>query len=268
MVQVGKRGRQRQRKSIIFGTLILLVVIGIAAGAIYYQVTRTRPLDADSLCPADGPAGHYVLLLDTTDPLTFTQDKAFKVMLLDLVNTRIPEGYLFSVFALGEDFKSTADPLIELCNPGSDKDQSQFTANLERRKRQYQERFVGPLIKQSEALMSTQSAKTSPIFEMLQLVGINAFRKHNIKGERRLVIVSDMLQNTDQFTMYKEIGDYPTFARTDYGRRTQPDLQGVQIELHYLMNTPKLQTRRNLDFWEALFNKAGARVVAVRPLEG
>jgi len=42
----------------------------------------------------------------------------------------------------------------------------------------------------------------------------------------------------------------------------------VEVELHYLMNAPQLQTKRNLKFWEDYFNKAGARIVAVRPLEG
>ena len=46
------------------------------------------------------------------------------------------------------------------------------------------------------------------------------------------------------------------------------ELRDVEVELHYLMNTPHLQTNRNLQFWIDYFNKAGARIVAVRPLEG
>jgi len=34
------------------------------------------------------------------------------------------------------------------------------------------------------------------------------------------------------------------------------------------MNTPQLQTQRQLKFWEEWFAAAGARIVAVQPMEG
>jgi len=268
MAQRGRRARQRQAKEIILGTLGFLLVLGIIGFVAYYINTRPPGLDKETLCPADGPIGHFVLLVDKTDPLTFTQKEAFTVTLKELVDKRIPEGYLLSVFVLGEDFKETAKPLIERCNPGSGRDKSEFTENVRQLKKQYQEGFIEPLLKQSNALHATQPAKFSPIFEMMQLVAINGFKKHDIKGERRLVVLSDMLQNTPQFSMYKGPVDYAAFALSPYGQKTQLELRGVEVELHYLMNSPQLQTKRNLKFWEDYFDKAGARIVAVRPLEG
>ena len=268
MAQLGRRARQRHTKAIVFGTLVILLVLGVAASVTYFMMTRSESLDKDTLCPAKGPTGHYVLLVDKTDPLTFTQKEAFTVTLRELIEKRIPEGYLLSVFVLGEDFKENAKPLVELCNPGTGQDKSELTANLRQLKRQYQDGFLGPLLKQSEALMAPQPAKASPIFEMMQLVAINGFRKHGVKGELRLIVMSDMLHNTPQFSMYKGPVDYPAFASSTYGQKTQLELRGVEVEIHYLMNTPQLQTKRNLKFWEDYFNKAGARIVAVRPLEG
>ena len=68
--------------------------------------------------------------------------------------------------------------------------------------------------------------------------------------------------------MYKGPVDYPTFASSVYGQKSQIQLNGVDVEIHVLMNTPRLQTKRNLKFWEDYFEKAGARIVAVRPMEG
>jgi hypothetical protein len=268
MAQLGRRARQRRSNELIFGTLGFLLFLGIIGGVAYYMMSRPAGLDKGSLCPASGPAGHYVLVVDKTDPLTFTQKEAFAVVLRDLVEKRVPEGYLLSVFVLGEDFKENAKPLIERCNPGSGRDKSEFTENLRQLEKQYQEGFLEPLLKQSDALLATQPAKFSPIFEMMQLVAINGFRKHDVKGERRLVVMSDMLQNTTQFSMYKGPVDYAAFASSPYGQKAHLDLQGVEVEIHYLMNSPQLQTRRNQKFWEDYFDKAGARIVAVRPLEG
>ena len=267
MAKLGRRAKQRQTMDILLGTLALLVVGTIIGAVIYYMSTRPKEL-APNMCPADGPMGHIVLLVDKTDPLTFTQQQAFTVILRELIEKRIPEGYLFSVFVLGEDFKKNAAPVVELCNPGNGSGKSELTANIQRLRRQYEERFVEPLLKQSDALLASQAAETSPIFEMMQLVGINAFRKHDVKGERRLIVMSDMLQNTQYFSMYKGPVDYVAFAESEYGKKSQLELHNVEVELHYLMNAPQLQTKRNLKFWEEYFSKAGARIVAVRPLEG
>ena len=268
MSQYGRRAKQRRIRELIFGTLAFLLGGTVLAGVAYYMMFRPSGINPHTLCPADGPTGHYVLLVDKTDPLNFTQKLAFTVIFRGLIEKQVPEGYLLSVFALGEDLKENATPIVELCNPGNETGKSGLTANLKKLKRQYEDRFVEPLLKQADALLGKQPAKASPIIEMIQLVGINAFRKHNIKGERRLIIMSDMLQNTPQMSMYRGTVDFARFAATDYGKKMLSELRDVEVELHYLMNTPHLQTNRNLQFWIDYFNKAGARIVAVRPLEG
>jgi hypothetical protein len=117
-------------------------------------------------------------------------------------------------------------------------------------------------------MIAIEPAKNSPILEMIQIVGLNGFRKHDISGERRLFIMSDMLHNTPQFSMYRDRQEYLVFSDSDYGRKAHSELNGVDVELYYLINTPKLQTRRNLKFWEDYFDASGARIIKVRPLEG
>jgi hypothetical protein len=268
MPLASRRQAARARREVLLGALALFAALAIAGAAAWaWYEHPSDALDAH-LCPAGGPLGHYVLLVDKTDPLTFTQKQAFQVRLRDLVEKRTPRGYLLSVFVLGESFRDTAQPLAELCNPGDGSDRSALTANLAHLRRQYDERFIAPLMAEADALQSATPEKTSPIFEMLQLVGINAFQAHAVKGERRLIVMSDLLQNTPQFSMYHGTLDFDAFARSDYGRKVQAQLPGVDVELDVLLNTPALQTRRNLKFWEDWFDRAGARVVRVDPLEG
>ena len=267
MARLGKREQERRRREFILASVAIAVVLCVAAGAGYFLYARQDGID-QMLCPAGGPLGHYVLLVDKTDPLNFTQKAALEVTLNELIEEQLPEGYLLSVFVLGEDFKVTAAPLVELCNPGTGADKSKWTSNQRKLKRQYEKQFVEPLRKQTQALVASTPAKASPIFEMMQLVGINGFRKHHTDGDRRLIIVSDMLHHTQNYSMYSGAIDYSAFSSSDYGRKAQADLQGITVEIHYLMNTPKLQTKRNLKFWEDYFEAAGARITAVHPLEG
>jgi hypothetical protein len=268
MVAKSRRQRERSMRIYLWSAVLLAFIVAVFGLVGYGIANREAPLDAKTMCPNSGPLGHYVLLVDKTDPLTFTQRQAFTVTVTELVEKRVPKGYLLSVFVLDEDFKTTAMPLVELCNPGSGQDKSEMTSNLKKLRAQYETKFLQPVLAQVDAMVSTKPANASPIFEMLQLVGINGYRKHGVKGERRLVIVSDMLQNTPQFSMFKSgpTPDFQTFSASDYGRKTHNELERVDVELHYLLHTPALQTKRNLQFWMDYFNKSGARVVAVRPL--
>lgn len=267
MARIGRRAQQRRNLQIVLTVLLILVTGAVLGGIAYFMGSRLPGLD-DRMCPASGPVGHVVLLVDTTDPFSFTQKQAYSAMVKEIIEKKTPQGFLFSVFVLGEDFKTGSSPLVELCNPGTGADKNEFTANLRKLRRQYEEGFSRPLIAQAEGLVGTQPSKSSPVLEMLQLVAINGFRRNDIKGERRLIIVSDMLHNTPQFSMYRELPDYGAFATSAYGQKTQLHLEDIEIELHYLINAAKHQTRQNLNFWEQHFNKAGARVVVVRPMEG
>lgn len=268
MARLGRRARAKRTKHIVLGTGLFLFVAAVAAGAAYFALSRPNPLNALNMCPAAGPAGHYVVLLDKTDPLTFTQKAALEVFVKELIEKRVPEGKLVSVFALGSDYKQNAEPVVELCNPGTGAGKDETTSNPRKLRERYEQQFAQPLKAQIDKLIAIESSKTSPIFEMLQLVAINGFRKNATQGEHRLIVISDMLHNTDELSMFKQQFDFAAFHDSAYGKRTQVDLQGVSVELHYLMNYPQLQTRRNAAFWESYFEQAGARVVDVRPVEG
>jgi hypothetical protein len=259
---------RKQKRHVLRGTIAALGTLAILGLAVYYLITREGSPDKVTLCPMKGPTGHLVLVVDTTDPLNFTQAQAFTTLVEELIDSQIAPGELLSVFVLGEDHTQTAAPVFEKCNPGKGEGKSGLTDNISRLQKQFKESFQGPLLALVPKLQATVSAKSSPIFEMIQIASINGFRKHPIEGRRRLVIVSDMLHNTPQFSMYGGHDDYQKFRSSVYGQKMQSDLKGAETELHYIMNTPQLQTRRHLKFWEDYFLNAGARLVAVRPMEG
>ena len=263
-----RAARKRQTRNIAIGVGALLVFIAALAGTGYFLTTRDPGLERDTLCPTSGPTAHTVLLVDKTDPLSFNQKQALIRLFEDLVDRRIEPGEMVSVFVLGEDYREGAKPLVEICNPGSGKGKSELTANIAKLNAQFRTRFREPLIKQADALVATEPAKNSPILEMLQLVSLNAFRKHAVNGPRKLILVSDLLHNSPQLSMYRGIPAYDAYASSDYARRMQTDFKGVDVEIHELLHTPKLQTRALIEFWEAYFTRSGVKVVLVKPMEG
>lgn len=259
--------KNSSKDAFILFALIVLLGLLIAGGVFFYK-NRTIAPDKLTLCPQSGPLGHVVVLVDSTDPYTFIQREAFSASLKKLAGSAVPEGHLLSIYELGEDFKANAQPVFERCNPGTSDGKSEFTANLKRIQERHRDEFEKPIIELIDVLVPTKEAAQSPIFEMFQLVSINAFRTHDIDGPRSLIVYSDMLHHTKEFSMFKALSDYSKLTDTPYGRRTRADLKGVRVELNYLMDYPHLQTRKQLHFWEQYFEQSGASVVSVKTLEG
>lgn len=223
----------------------------------------------DLLCPSGtGPLAHVILLVDKTDPLTFTQGKAFSQILEDFTKGKyVREGELLSVFVLGEDFRQTADPIFERCNPGDGRTRSRITENPELWNRKYQNDYVKPLLALEEQMRSLKAAKWSPILEMLQVVALR-FSKHNVRGGRSLFIVSDMLHNTSDFSLYIDPQDFGTLKQRPAFARLHSRLDSVGVSLFLLMNSPELQTRKLSRFWEDYFKDTGASLEKIEPLPG
>jgi hypothetical protein len=264
-----RAARRRRQSHIAWGAAALVAALGVLAAAGWFWFgSRADRLDPATLCPASGPKGHVVLLVDRTDPLNFTQKQAFLAYLAEFGRGRVGEGELLSVFVLGGDLPAHARPVFALCNPGRGEGKSLWTANPERLRRQFEQKFSKPVAELAERLQTATAAPVSPIMEMLQLVAVNGFRAAAVEGPRRLYVVSDLLQNTPAFSHYRAEPDFAGFRETPLFAKVRTDLTGVEVELAYLLHNPERQTRRHAKFWEDYFRELGARVVAVRVLEG
>lgn len=249
---------------------MLLVTLGVVGGLLYYKLTH-EGIDKVTLCPVSGPKGQYVVLIDNTSPFPFTQKAALAQRLKSMAFNEVPEGYLLSVFLLGEHFQQHDKPIFELCNPGQWSDRSQLTSTKKFVDKDFNERFAKPLDAIIHQIPLNEHSKLSPIFQMLQLVGINGFEHANVKGDRKLVIYSDMLANMPEFSLYGgKPPTYADFSKTPYGRNAQsPGLANVSVTVQLLANEQKTpQTNRIADFWANYFDANGASVESITLMEG
>ncbi|MBC3409818.1 hypothetical protein HU720_00665 [Pseudomonas sp. SWRI51] len=262
------------QKKGVSGKAVGLLLGGVAtvAVAVMFYINATREvLDKETLCPSTGPKGQYVVLIDNTSPFPFTQKIALGQRLKTLVAEELPEGYLLSVFLLGEDFKSNEKPLFERCNPGQWKDRNQSTSNKKFVDRDFNQKFIKPFDDIVRKISLEERSKNSPIFQMLQLVGINGFERAHVTGERRLVIYSDMLANMPEFSMYRSnLAAYEDFRKTAYGQNAvAPGLQGSSVTINLLAADQKtLQNTKLSVFWEQYFQDNGASVEGFSRVEG
>ena len=262
---LGKAQKAKQTRQIV--STVILFIFGIAVtGALIFRAMTKESFDS-RFCPSAIP-GHTVILIDKTDKLGFTQQQALLTDVSDVIKN-LKEGTLVSVFALAADFESTAAPIIELCSPGRfGAGDSELTKSKSFTEKQFKERFEEPILQTVTDLANAEPDRSSPIMEMLQLVGIKGFKSAGISNALELVVYSDFLHNTKSFSMYRTSNKFEDFASSDYGIQAMPKLREVSVRLKYLMHTPKFQGLDNKKFWNLLFRQAGARIETIESMEG
>lgn len=257
--------KRADRVFAVWAVVLLLTTVAVVVAVALYP--REPELDA-KLCPSSGPTGHVILLVDATDPFTFTQRKAVALLVEQLSDAgRTPQGTLLTVFVLGENVQGSAEPLFERCSPGSGAGKSEFTDNLELWQKRFRSEFEEPLRKKLPEMEAQRAASRSPILQMLQIVGLR-YQQVRTAGEKRLIIVSDLLQNSVELSLYRDPPNYDQFRRKQEAQRLRAQLSGVAVEAHMLMNAPVLQSRQLAKFWEDYFSDVGARLVQLHTLPG
>lgn len=270
--------KRRDKNNGIKAILIVIMILIIGACILWWFVDGRDKLahriSQVTLCPIgkDGhekPNGHVVLLVDKTDVLGFTQNKAFLELLNEfVVGKRVPEGTLLSVFVLGQDYKDTPEPIFQKCNPGDGSHLNTLFASPDSIKKSFSEKYQAALQLLPEQMTATTASDYSPIFEMLQMVSLN-LKKNDVDGPRELYIVSDMLQNTKDISFFNMNAiNYDLFKKSPIFSSLSSDMKNVDVNIYYLLLRPDLQTLRLNNFWEFYFKDMGGRLNKVDKIMG
>lgn len=249
----------------------LLVIIFSGGGFAYFWLTGHRVALDESFCPTDQPPSLVVaVLLDLSDPINPVQRADVLNRLLDL-RDEIPRYGSIEIYAAGSTTEGLRTPLFKACNPGRPDEINQWAEPLQKARNRWQNEFETPLRTTLEQSLLSQPANESPILESIQSVSISAYSGNRLTGApKRLVIVSDMLQNTKNLSHYRERPDFARFRQSSSYVHTRAILEGVEIEILYLRrrDASHIQDRHHIEFWQQYFADQGGTIVHVVSVEG
>lgn len=234
-----------------------------------YVQSSHRSLDPTTLCPAD-PSSITVLLVDVTDPMNTPQRQDFMNQLAKLKNS-IPRYGKLIVAKVDATAASLLTPVIVRCNPGTAADVSETTGNPAAVQRKWNEGFDKPLQEAFEHISNASGAAQSPILESIQSVALTELQKPTADGKpKRLVVASDLLQNTEGASFYKGLPDPAVFTSSPEFRKTRTDLRGVTVELWMLerSDAAATQPRELADLWERIITAEGGDLVRTYNVSG
>jgi hypothetical protein len=232
--------------------LICLAILGLAGlAAFYYYAPRAPTLDAASLCPASGPNGITVVLVDTSDDLPEPAIREAVGILNDLI-TGLPPYYKLDIRVL-DPVGTRSRSLFSKCNPGDGIGLSEWTSNPRLARMRWIESFRKPANEAIKHSLSSVKANNSPIMAALQDIAIDQFSSAAAeRTEKKLVVISDMLEFTREYSQYPKAGDlsYQRFRQSPAYLKLRTDLHGAQVTIYYVQRVqPQLDTNRHIEFW-------------------
>lgn len=249
--------------------IILVVAIVLLVGGVYFWAASSRRDLDEQLCPTR-PDSVTVLLVDVTDPMNMAQRQDFENQLTKLKNS-IPRYGKLIVAKVDTTGDRLLAPVITRCNPGTADDVSSATGDPASVQKQWDEGFDAPLTDAFRRLDSATGADKSPILESIQSVALTELQKPGQeKLPKRLIVASDLLQNTADISFYRSLPDSKSFTDSPVFRRVRTDLRGVEVELWMLerSDAATTQPRSLADLWERIIGAEGGDMRRIYNVSG
>jgi hypothetical protein len=257
------------------GIVILCGVGGIAAVLLASAVglMSTRPAIAADNCVYQDrrflkrvTTDQTIILVDQSEALTDTHRRFALSFIRDWVasDATFPVRSRIALFTFSKhNFESRSSPSLrpsaDLCRPPSHG--NELYENNRKITKDFHQRFLVPVTAALETSLTTEVGERSPVLETLQLVS----RSQEISdtGRKTLIIVSDMLQNTEGFSHYRARRSYEDFVRSGFASDVKADFRGWSIVVIYLRRyrDRHLQQAAHLEFWQQYFHEAGGRII-------
>ncbi|WP_299656525.1 hypothetical protein [uncultured Jannaschia sp.] len=265
------RKQARRRREAASGAgwgifLTALVATSLAGGYFAWSYASSRvQIDEATLCPEDGATGATMVLLDLTDPLTRPQGDRLGTLLEKRV-AELPEGTMISFGVVGGDVRRRGS-IFSSCKPADGREASQIYENPAMIKARFEENFMVPLRAALDEAMRAPEESHSPIMESLQALIADTPEFETGEGPHDLVIVSDLLQNSEEISFYRGEGWQTLEGRGGAGRLAG-NLQDARVTI---MRIPRpgaasIPHEQVDDFWSRYFDRQGARPPVVEAL--
>ncbi len=249
----------------------LFVALGVLtlAGGAYIGYDAVNRVNFDDLgCPDSGPPSKLVFLIDTSDQISPLQKLELRKRIDGHIRTA-PAYSRVAIYSLVPDEKTHVRKVFDRCKPRDGTAANALTENERLLKKEWTDKFAEPVGVIINDALGPQNSTESPILEALQYVAVA--EENDDPGQFQdleLIIGSDMLQNTAEYSHYRDAQEYSLYEAAPYSVKTALSIPSWTVRLLYIARPgyEALQSRKHVLFWEQFFMGAGAMVQSVNVL--
>ena len=262
------RGRRRHSESEMGLWWLVIAVFAVVAlvvvGFVYLRLTTVKPvLDKQTLCPLEGGAqSTTVVLLDTSDQWPeITREEVRKR--LEKLAEDVPDYGLLELRLVDPSVQG-GRIMFSKCNPGSGVNESEITANPRLMRRKWKEQFLSPLQQALDRTLTQAETASSPILSTAQRIAVDHF---DGKRPGHLILVSDMIENTPDYSQYKGDFSYERYKQSPAYKKQHTDLRGADVTILYVQRL-RMDSGKHIKFWTDWIRDNHGSALEMKKLQG
>ncbi len=273
MPRYRKRKLATKRKNLLGILLIFSVTCIVLFLAFFrYELKSTQIVyDPETLCPIDSASPKYIaVVFDKSDTYNKVQQYFLKRYFSEFKN-RLSPGTQVSLYVIDDIKDKQISPDFVVCAPRTGDDANAFYENPRHIRQRWQTQFEQPLDNAIEGFLQAGKSDFSPIMEMLQVIALSAFPPiDDGLAEKQIIIISDMLHHTPEWSHYRGQMDFRKLEKTNYYQRISTDLHNAEVNILYVRREgmEKLQNKRHAYFWADYIKAIGGRVTLIEKIDG
>ncbi len=241
--------------------LLILAFLLALASIVKFVLPQLREVEASSElvanCLDDSDIrSHTVVLIDVTDTYS-TEQRRNASFIIREAQRRIPLGGKLSIYLLNEN-AFRPEELLSACRPKNEDDINPIAESSYGQSFAWLD-FINSAQTQFDKALTASDSSRSPIIEAITVVRDRHDFSQRV-GERRIIIVSDMLQFSDSVSLYDR--NFLAAVSSDVAKApiNTIDLRGIDIEVSTMRRpNSEQQAHPGLSaFWDQFFSKSRA----------
>lgn len=249
----------------------LAIALFVLAGAIILAIfavsswMSTQQLGSD-FCSSSGPSGLLAIGIDATDSLSAAQRLDVRNR-LDTAVAELPANWRVEVWNVAPSSGVPIQTGSAICKP--ELQVSSWTSNPKRAKERFA-RFSESMGKTIGDVLAQPASAESPILQSIQAIGLRSFGSSDMATvkDRRMILVSDLVQNTAEVSFARSIVPYQSFRVSKTFDALRAPLVGVKVDILFLSRPNALPASSLIGWWQEYFADIGAPLASVQRIVG
>jgi len=251
--------------------ITILVLIAIFFFIFFNKKSANENIDHETFCVKENLAQKTLILVDTSDKLNPIQKTALNERLWSYVKNIEKNNHQILVFSVENIKDKIMEPMLKICNPGDAKNVNSLIENKKIISQNFEKHFKNKIDNILVNLLDQESSQNSPIMESIQSIAVSNFiADSQNQTKNKIIIISDLLQNTENFSFYKGDYNFEKFVKGENFKFLKTDFNNAEIELYFLnrRKDTNLQNENLREFWIKYFQNQNATVSRFLPIEG
>ncbi|MEC7291615.1 MAG: hypothetical protein VXW22_16155, partial [Pseudomonadota bacterium] len=246
----------------------IVAAILVAGGSLTFFIADQRSnIEPDTFCDRRGPSGVEMILIDASDSLDEVQIERAKSIVASKLQ-QLSAGTRVDIFVATHADGSLPAPVFSKCNPGKPGRYAGVYRDAESLREDYEQEYMMAIEREIGSLLGQPALENSPILESIRSAATRSFGRVESDVPKSMIIISDMLQNSDLDSHYRDDISISSFLNSERWPQAMSDLHQSDVEILYVLRPQyrDFQGAFHLNWWDQYLRSIGAKSISVRSI--